>query len=193
MLAPWSRQFQIAHQLGLIDGAEVIDAVEASAPHVVLMDLRMPRIGGLEATRRLQAMFPEVKVIALTAYAEDERVIDAVRAGASGYLQKNVEEGALHETIRAVYAGRLLLDASAEELLRGAEPEVSPATRLTPRERDVIKALAAGMSNRAIAKHLGLSEKTVKNHISRILAKLELSDRTQAALYAVRHGMAEPI
>ncbi len=175
------------------DGSEVVDVVEATDADVVLMDLRMPRIGGLEATSRLHAARPEVKIVALTAYAEDERVIDAVRAGASGYLQKGVDEDELCDAVRAVHAGRLLLDTSVEELLARRPAPNGKIDSLTSRETEVIRALASGMSNRRIAEHLDLSEKTVKNHISRILAKLELTDRTQAALYAVRQGIADPL
>lgn len=175
------------------DGSEVVDVVEATDADVVLMDLRMPRIGGLEATSRLHAARPEVKIVALTAYAEDERVIDAVRAGASGYLQKGVDEDELCDAVRAVHAGRLLLDTSIEELLARRPAPNGKIDSLTSRETEVIRALASGMSNRRIAEHLDLSEKTVKNHISRILAKLELTDRTQAALYAVRQGIADPL
>lgn len=175
------------------DGSEVVDVVEATGADIVLMDLRMPRIGGLEATSRLHAARPEVKIVALTAYAEDERVIDAVRAGASGYLQKGVDEDELCDAVRAVHAGRLLLDTSVEELLARRPAPNGKIDSLTSRETEVIRALASGMSNRRIAEHLDLSEKTVKNHISRILAKLELTDRTQAALYAVRQGIADPL
>lgn len=175
------------------DGSEVVDVVSDVGADVVLMDLRMPRIGGLEATRRLHAADPDVRIIALTAYADDERVIDAVRAGASGFLHKGVDEKELQDAIRTVHGGRMLLDATAQELLAEPMPTDGKVDRLSPRELDVIRCLASGMSNRRIAEALELSEKTVKNHISRILAKLELDDRTQAALYAVRQGVADPL
>lgn len=170
------------------DGDEAVDLVERTSPDVVLMDLRMPRMDGIEATRRVRARFPDVRVIVLTAYADDHRVLEAVRAGASGYLLKDVEEEDLAETIRTVHAGQVLVGpGAAEDLAQGLARDTQERA-LTRRERDVLICLGSGLANRDIAGRLGLSEKTVKNHVSSVLAKLRLADRTQAALYAVRHG-----
>lgn len=175
------------------DGDEVVDMVGSARPDVVLMDLRMPRVDGIEATRQVRERFPDVRVLVLTAYADDHRVLEAVRAGASGYLLKDVEERDLHEAVRAAHAGRMIVaSGAAADLVEGLERDERERS-LTEREREVLGTLADGVSNREIAKRLGLSEKTVKNHVSSILAKLDLSDRTQAALYAVRHGYAEAV
>lgn len=173
------------------DGDEVVDMVERARPDVVLMDLRMPRVDGIEATREVRKRFPDVRVVVLTAYADDYRVLEAVRAGASGYLLKDVDERDLHEAVRAAHAGRMIVaSGAAADLVDGLERDERERA-LTEREREVLGTLGAGTSNREIARRLGLSEKTVKNHVSSILAKLGLGDRTQAALYAVRHGYAE--
>lgn len=174
------------------DGDSAVDLVERTHPDVVLMDLRMPRIDGIEATRLVRDRYPDVRVLVLTAYADDHRVLDAVRAGASGYLLKDVEEEELAEAVRAVHAGRVLVAPGPADELAGGLARDERERALTHRERDVLGALGAGMSNRDIARHLGLSEKTVKNHVSAVLSKLGVSDRTQAALYAVRHGFATP-
>ncbi len=175
------------------DGDEVVDMVGRARPDVVLMDLRMPRVDGIEATRQVRKRFPDVRVLVLTAYADDHRVLEAVRAGASGYLLKDVEERDLHEAVRAAHAGSMIVaSGAAADLVDGLERDERERS-LTEREREVLGTLADGVSNREIAKRLGVSEKTVKNHVSSILAKLDLSDRTQAALYAVRHGYAEAV
>ncbi|MBI2168621.1 MAG: response regulator transcription factor [Actinobacteria bacterium] len=174
------------------DGDEVMDLVERVHPDVLLMDLRMPRVDGIEATRLVRARRNGVKVLVLTAYPDDHRVLDAVRAGASGYLLKDVEDVELAEAVRSVHAGGMLVGPGAAEELSGGLARGDRERALTDRERDILGALGAGMSNRDIANHLGLSEKTVKNHVSAVLSKLDLVDRTQAALYAVRHGFAAP-
>ena len=175
------------------DGDEVLDLVERTSPDVVLMDLRMPRIDGIKATSLLRSRFPDVRVLVLTAYPDDHRVLEAVRAGASGYLLKDVEEDDLAAAIRSVHSGQVLVAPGPADELAGGLARDERERALTHREREVLRALGAGMSNRDIAAHLGLSEKTVKNHVSAVLSKLELSDRTQAALYAVRHGFAGPV
>lgn len=174
------------------DGDEVLELVERVAPDVVLMDLRMPRVDGIEATRLLRAAHPDVRVLVLTAYPDDHRVLDAVRAGASGYLLKDVEEDDLAAAVRAVHEGRVLVAPGPADQLAGGLARDERERALTQRERDVLGALGGGMSNREIALLLGLSEKTVKNHVSAVLAKLDLADRTQAALYAVRHSFQSP-
>lgn len=158
-------------------------------PDIVLLDLVLPGMSGLEALRRLRAAHPDVKVVVLTSYAGAESVLPAVRAGVAGYLLKDVGPAELADALRAVHAGGASLNPGvAATVVRSvAEPVRDP---LTPREHEVLRLLARGLSNRLIARDLALSEKTVKAHVSAILAKLGVVDRTQAALHAVRHGLA---
>lgn len=159
-------------------------------PGIVLLDLVLPGMSGLEAVRRLRAAHPEVKVVVLTSYSGQDSVLPAVRAGVAGYLLKDVGPAELADALRAVHAGGASLDPTvAATVVRSvAEPERDP---LTPREHEVLRLVARGLSNRLVARDLALSEKTVKAHVSSILAKLGVADRTQAALYAVRHGLAD--
>ena len=158
-------------------------------PDIVLLDLVLPGMSGLEAVRRLRAAHPEVKVVVLTSYAGEESVLPAIRAGVSGYLLKDVGPRELADALRAVHAGGASLDpaVAATVVQSVAEPVRDP---LTPREHEVLRLVARGLSNRLIARELALSEKTVKAHVSAVLAKLGVADRTQAALHAVRHGLA---
>lgn len=177
------------------DGASAVEAAAKRHPDVVLMDLVMPGMDGVEATRKVREAHPDVKVIVLTSFAEEDKVFPALRAGASGYLLKNVKPAELAETIRAVARGesRLAPDVTTKVLsgLAAGGPAgegTAAAEALTPRETEVLRCLAHGRSNKEIAADLFIAEKTVKTHISSILAKLELSDRTQAAVFAVKHG-----
>jgi DNA-binding NarL/FixJ family response regulator len=174
------------------DGEAAVAAVEATAPDVALLDLVMPRLGGIEAIRRIRERRPETRILVLTSFADDETVLPAVRAGAAGYLLKDVQPQDLIAAIRTVHAGEALLAPSVATMLvaqlaAGDEPRVRD--ELTPRERDVLAQLAHGRPNKVIARELGVSERTVKTHVSNILGKLDLTDRTQAAVYAVRHGL----
>ena len=178
------------------DGAAAVAAAAAKKPDVVLMDLVMPVMDGVEATRRIRAEAPEVRVIVLTSFAGEDKVFPALRAGASGYLLKNVKPAELAETIRAVARGesRLAPDVTTKVLsgIAAGGPAgagAAAAEALTARETEVLRCLARGRSNKEIAADLFIAEKTVKTHISSILAKLELADRTQAAVYAVKHGL----
>ena len=185
------------------DGVEAEQLVELLRPHVVLMDLRMPRRDGVEATRRITGRWPDVQVLVLTTYDEDELVFRSIAAGASGYLLKDVGSDALAEAIRAAVRGESPLQPSVarkvlSRLRDGAiampPPPPLPAGAegpLTAREIDVLRLLATGATNREIAEQLFLTEGTVKNYISAILAKTGLRDRTQAALFAIRHGLSE--
>jgi DNA-binding NarL/FixJ family response regulator len=159
-------------------------------PDVVLLDLVLPGMSGVEAVRRLRAAHPDVKVVVLTSFAGEESVLPAVRAGAAGYLLKDVGPGELAEALRAVHAGGAPLHpaVAATVMHSVAGPARDP---LTPREHEVLRLVARGLPNRLIARELALSEKTVKAHVSAILAKLGVADRTQAALYAVRHGLVD--
>ncbi len=174
------------------DGEEAVRQVEALLPDVVLMDLVMPRLDGIEAIRRIREVSPSTRAIVLTSYADDARIFPAVQAGAAGYLLKDVEPSQLLEAIRAVGRGEALLHpAVAARLMQefAANRGQPGAGALTEREMDVLRLIARGCSNKEIAVELVLSEKTVKTHVSNILAKLHLADRTQAALYAVRQRL----
>lgn len=177
------------------DGAQAIDLVESMHPDLVLMDLLMPGVNGVEATRTIRAKHPEVKVLVLTTFDDDEWVFDAIRVGASGYLLKDTPRGKVIEAIRGTVAGKAFVDPSvAGKLLeQAASPQVQPATRitekLTEREVDVLRLMARGLNNSDIALQMHLSEGTVRNHVSAIFTKLEVSDRTQAVIIALRHGL----
>jgi NarL family two-component system response regulator LiaR len=170
------------------DGEEAVEKVGELLPDVVVMDLVMPKLDGIEAIRRIRDLSPTTRVLVLTSFLDDAKVFPAVRAGAAGYLLKDVEPADLAAAIRTVMRGEgLLHPAIAARVMEAlSRPERSPAERLTERELDVLRLLARGLSNKAIALELHVSEKTVKTHVSNILAKLHLADRTQAALYAVR-------
>ncbi|MEQ7005361.1 response regulator transcription factor [Actinopolymorpha sp. B17G11] len=171
------------------DGQEAVEQAEALAPDVMLLDLQLPSVDGVEALRMLRDRGNPARVLVLTSFTEPAKVVPALRAGAAGYLFKDVDPDALAQAIRAVHAGQVLLEPEvAAALLRGDAGD-ERAGALTDREREVLAEIARGRSNREIARALVLSEKTVKTHVSSILAKLGLADRTQAALYAVRSGL----
>ena len=176
------------------DGRQALVAVAEHDPDVVLMDLVLPEVDGVEAIRRIVSERPRVRVIALTSFLDDDKLFPAVRAGAAGYLLKDVEPAELVKAIRTVHAGEgLLHPAVAARLLEevaAAGGRAAPEN-LTPREREVVGLIARGLSNKRIALELGISEKTVKTHVSSILGKLGLTDRTQVALHAVRERWVE--
>jgi two-component system, NarL family, response regulator LiaR len=176
------------------DGAQAVTRVEELLPDVVLMDLVMPRMDGIEAIRRIRAVSPSTRVLVLTSFAEDEKVFAAVKAGAAGYLLKDVKPQELGEAIRVVHGGEALLHPSvAARLMQemaSRDTRTSPDS-LTDREMEVLRLVARGMANKEIALELGVAEKTVKTHVSNILQKLHLADRTQAALYAVRERIVD--
>lgn len=180
------------------DGAEAVQLVALHQPDLVLMDLKMPGMNGIEATRRIRAQYPEVKVLVLTTYDDDEWVFDAIRAGASGYLLKDTPREEVIKAVRGTVEGRSFVDPSvAGRLLNQvADQQTQPATlitdKLTERELDVLRLLARGFSNADIAARLHLSAGTVRNHVSAIFAKLDVSDRTQAAVIAIQHGLGQP-
>ncbi len=176
------------------DGVEAVRLAAALSPDVVVMDLVMPRLDGIEAIRQIQAAGSAAKVIVLTSFADDQKVFAAVRAGAAGYLLKDVRPLDLVEGIRTVMRGEALLNpAVAAKLMQEFAQEARPAAAqsLTEREMDVLRLIARGRSNKEIALDLGVAEKTVKTHVSNILGKLHLADRTQAALYAVKERLVE--
>ena len=175
------------------DGEQAVAQALALRPHVVLMDLVMPRVDGVEAIRRIRAALPETHVIVLTSFLDDDKVFPAIRAGADGYLMKDVSPQDLAKAIRMARAGEPLLHPDvARRLMDEASREgaAAPAGRLTERETEVLRLIAKGQSNKEIARELTLAEKTVKAHVSNILQKLGVADRTQAALYAVREHIA---
>lgn len=173
------------------DGTEAVVHAEALEPDVILLDLKMPDGDGLSALRELREHGVQSRVLVLTSAGERERVLSAVRAGASGYLYKDVDPSALVQAIRAVHGGHVLFAPEAAEAVIATEAGDAGGAVLTEREREVMVQIARGRSNREIARALVVSEKTVKTHVSNILTKLGLQDRTQAALYAVRNGLAD--
>ncbi len=181
------------------DGEQAVAAAAALQPDVVLMDLVMPRLPGVDAIERLCASGSTARVIVLTSFLDEDKLLPAVRAGAAGYLLKDVEPAQLASAIRIVDRGEALLHpaVAARVLQELVSPHAAPARAerhesLTAREREVLALVARGSANKAIAVELGVAEKTVKTHVGNILAKLGLSDRTQAALYALREGLTDP-
>jgi NarL family two-component system response regulator LiaR len=170
------------------DGAEAIAAAARLEPDIVLIDLVMPGVDGIEALRRLREQVPHARAIVLSSFVDDDKLFPAIRAGAAGYLLKDVQPQELVEAIRTVHGGGALLHPQVAARLLDELTE----DPLTPREREVLVLIGRGMPNKLIARELSLSEKTVKAHVSSILAKLGVSDRTQAALYAVREGIVGP-
>ena len=171
------------------DGAEAVRLAHELKPEVVLMDLVMPVMDGITAIAAIRRELPDTEVIALTSVLEDEKVIGAVKAGAIGYLLKDTQAEELRRAIKAAAAGQVQLSPqAAARLMREVKAPESPET-LTERETEVLRLLAQGKANKEIAQALGIGEKTVKTHVSNILAKLGVPSRTQAALYAVRIGL----
>jgi len=182
------------------DGAAAVEAVAASDPQVVLMDLNMPSLNGVEATRRIRADHPQTQVVVLTTYSDDESIIGALQAGALGYLTKDATRAEIGRAVLAAAAGQAVLDPAVQQrLLLAAARAPAPQPdqdhdpdELTPRESDVLRLIAEGKSNREIARALYVSEATVKTHVNRIFAKTGSRDRTQAIRYAYTHGYANP-
>ena len=180
------------------DGAEALDRVAALKPDVVLMDLRMPGMNGIQATRAITEGYPGVRVLVLTTYGADDWVFDAIRSGADGYLLKGTPRNVLLDAIKGTAAGQTHVDPAVAGRLfeqvtqaRPSPPETTVLDVLSNREQDVLRLLARGLSNAEIASRLSLSQGTVRNYVSAILAKLDVSDRTQAALLALRYGLVD--
>jgi DNA-binding NarL/FixJ family response regulator len=170
------------------DGHEAVLLAEEHQPDVVLMDLEMPRLDGRQATERIVSARPEVRVVILTSFSDRERILDALDAGAVGYLLKDAEPDELIRGVRAAARGESPLAPKAAHSVLEARSQARPAVQLTPREQEILDCLAAGLPNKQIARRLGISEKTVKAHVTRIFHALGVTDRTQAALWAQRHG-----
>ncbi len=181
------------------DGATAVQLARALVPDIVLMDLVMPEMDGINATREIKTGNARTKVIALTSFTEDDKVFPAIQAGASSYLLKDVSPDDLVEAIRAVHHGEARLHPDiAQKLMQQVAQQASPARApvavddLTEREREVARLIAQGCSNSEIAQKLVISDKTVKTHVSNILSKLRLQDRTQLAIYAIKLGWVDP-
>lgn len=180
------------------DGAEANAVISATRPQVVLMDLRMPKVDGVQATSHIRQRYPFCRILILTTFDDDELVFSALRAGASGYLLKDADHEALAEAIRTVARGETVLQPAiaskvVSRLNEIAAPKAGESAlpeALTSREREILRLLAAGMSNKQIGHRLSLAEGTVKNYMTNILAKLDVMDRTQAVIKATRIGLA---
>jgi len=177
------------------DGNEAVEAAARLRPDVVLMDLVMPQLDGISAMRLLRERVPDARVIVLTSFLDDDKLLPALRSGAAGYLLKNAAPQEVARAVRAAYAGEALFDpvvaARLVETL-AADGAEDPLERLTPREREVLVLIGRGFPNKRIARELDVSEKTVKTHVGHVLAKLGVTDRTQAAVFAVRSGLVGP-
>lgn len=177
------------------DGDAAVELALKLKPDLVLMDLKMPAMNGVEATRQIKTSFPEIKILVLTTYSDDEWVFDAIRNGAAGYLLKDTPREDLIKAIRGTMVGRTYVDPliAGKVLDRITSQQTQPATlltaKLTDREIEILRLIASGFSNTDIAAKLFLSEGTVRNHVSAILNKMGVSDRTQAAIIAIQHGL----
>jgi DNA-binding NarL/FixJ family response regulator len=177
------------------DGQEALEAAEKLLPDLVLMDLKMPVMNGIQATRKLRERFPKIQILVLTTYADDEWLFDAIRSGAAGYLLKDRPRTELIAAIKGTIAGNSYIDpAVARKVLTNVAqsplpPSQPPKVALTAREAEILELLALGLSNTEIAQRLFLSEGTVRNYLSALFAKLGVSDRTQAVVAALRDGL----
>ncbi len=185
---------------GAADGEEALQLVAERQPDVVLMDLRMPRLDGIEATQRITRAFPATRVVVLTTYADDISIFGALEAGALGYLTKGASAQEIQRAIRTVHAGEALLEPSVQlRVIRAAIGQDRPASRreqrlpddLTAREAEVLRLLAQGLNNGEIAARLVITDATVKTHINNLFSKAGLRDRAQAVVYAIRHGLVD--
>jgi DNA-binding NarL/FixJ family response regulator len=186
------------------NGEEALALADELRPDVILMDLRMPRVDGVEATRRLRASHPEIKIVVLTTYADDRSVIEALRAGALGYLTKDAGADEIRQALQRVASGQASLDPAVQMHLieaitttnatssTSAPPAAEVPDGLTPREAEVLGLIGAGLSNAEIATQLFVSEATVKSHVNHLLPKIGARDRAQAVGYAYRHGLVPP-
>jgi DNA-binding NarL/FixJ family response regulator len=179
------------------DGAQAVELTEKHGPDLVLMDLNMPGVNGIQATRMIRERFPSVRILALTTYDADEWVFDAIRAGAAGYLLKDTPRAGLIKAVEGTVRGQTFVDPSVAGKLFAhvagttVAPDTTVAASLSPREREILRLLADGLPNHEIAKQLFLSEGTVRNYVSGIFDKLGVTDRTQAAVIALRHGLVD--
>jgi DNA-binding NarL/FixJ family response regulator len=180
------------------DGAGALEQIPTAKPDIVLMDLRMPGMNGIQATHQITQKYPDVKVLVLTTYGADEWVFDAIRSGAAGYLLKGTPRPSLIQAVKGTAAGATHVDPAVagklfEQIAQSSRPapQTGIADELSDRERDVLRLLARGLSNAEIASRLYLSQGTVRNYVSAILTKLQVADRTQAAVLALRYGLVD--
>lgn len=176
------------------DGFEAVNQSKKMVPDVILLDLVMPRKGGLQAIPDLKVDNPQVHILVLTSFSEDEDILAAINAGADGFLMKDCSPDELIQAIRSVHLGHFSLPADLARKVMSQDTQVEPsmAAELTPREKDVLEFLAKGLSNQEIATVLGISPYTVRSHVRNLLRKLNVSNRTQAALYAIEEGLVQP-
>jgi DNA-binding NarL/FixJ family response regulator len=171
------------------DGAEAIERCVETRPDVVLMDLEMPNVDGIEATRRIGELAPEAQVVILTSFSDRERIVRALDAGAVGYILKDATPDEIAAAVRAAARGESPLDPKAARALLASRREPEPAAQLSERERQVLAMVAEGLQNKQISRRLGISEKTVKAHLTSVFRAIGVTDRTQAALWAERNGL----
>ncbi|MEM7801406.1 MAG: response regulator transcription factor [Chloroflexota bacterium] len=176
------------------DGVEALELVETHQPDIVLMDLKMPHMNGVQATRELKLKYPDMPIVILTTYDEDDWIMDAIRAGADGYLLKDAGKDDIAAAVEGALAGRNPVDPNVAEKLYSfvqfGPPAAAPfLDELNARERNILRLMASGLTNAAIGSHLNLAEGTVRNHVSQILSKLNVADRTQAVVLAWRYGL----
>ncbi|MBI2320913.1 MAG: response regulator transcription factor, partial [Chloroflexi bacterium] len=187
--------FEVVGEAG--DGATAISMASELRPEVILMDLALPDMDGAEAIRRIRQADPAMRIVVLTAYDTDERIVEAVQAGAQGYLLKGAPREELFTALRVVHEGGSLLHPSIASRLLARVSQLldheQPVEPLTEREMEVLRSMAQGARNKDIATQLCITERTVKTHMSNILSKLQMSDRTQAALYAIRQGVVKEL
>ncbi|MFQ5847043.1 MAG: response regulator [Candidatus Methylomirabilales bacterium] len=179
------------------DGKEAVEKARELLPDLILMDIYMPELNGFEATKQIKAELPRVKIVILTVAAEDRHVFEAVKAGAEGYLLKDIKPEELLEILRGISRGEPPISRSTAakiltEFARTVREELRSGTGLTTRERQILEFLARGQANKEIAAELSISEATVKKHLGNIMEKLHLENRVQAAIYAVKHGLVPP-
>ncbi len=184
--------FEVVGEAG--SGEDALQMARRHQPRVILMDINLPGINGIEATRLIRGEMPDISILALTIHEDDQYVMEMMRAGASGYLLKDVDPGSLVEAINAAARGEAYISPGVAGKVFGALSRMGQAQdgwnrELTPREREVLDLIAQGYGNQKIAALLAISEKTVKNHVTSILRKLEVNDRTQAAVYALKHKL----
>jgi two-component system NarL family response regulator len=178
-----------------VDGADAVQRAATLKPDVILMDLKMPNLDGIEATRRIVSEHPEIKILVLTTFDADSYIMQALRAGASGYVLKDAQPAAIVSSILAVQSGERVMASGVAnrvlDMLTGTTTPKEFYDGLTAREIEILKLLATGQANKQIAFKLHISEKTVRNHVSHMYEKLQIYDRSQAVLYAVRKGLVE--
>jgi two-component system NarL family response regulator len=178
-----------------VDGADAVQRAATLKPDVILMDLKMPNLDGIEATRRIVSEHPEIKILVLTTFDADSYIMQALRAGASGYVLKDAQPAAIVSSILAVQSGERVMASGVAnrvlDMLTGTTTPKEFYDGLTAREIEILKLLATGQANKQIAYKLHISEKTVRNHVSHMYEKLQIYDRSQAVLYAVRKGLVE--